>query len=62
MTESPHGDPVDSPYVARAELLVGAELVAMLESEALPAAGVDPEQFWHGLSGLIHDLAPRNVE
>ena len=34
----------------------------MLETEALPAAGVDPEQFWQGLSGLIHDFTPRNVE
>jgi malate synthase len=49
-------------YVARAELLVGAELVDVLESEALPASGVDPERFWHGLSALIHDLSPRNAE
>ena len=31
-------------------------------SEALPAAGVDPEQFWRGLSGMIRDFAPRNAE
>ncbi|MGZ4725099.1 MAG: hypothetical protein ACXV8L_12900, partial [Ilumatobacteraceae bacterium] len=34
----------------------------MLESEALPASGVDPAQFWQGLAALIHDFAPRNAE
>ena len=60
--EPPHRDHLDSPYVPRAELLVGAELVAVLESEALPASGVDPDHFWQGLSSLIHDLSPRNAE
>jgi malate synthase len=50
------------PYIERSQLLVGAELVEMLESEALPATGVDAERFWRGLSALIHDLAPRNTE
>ena len=49
-------------YVARDDLLVGSELAAVVESEALPAARVDPEQFWRGLSSLIHDLSPRNAE
>ena len=49
-------------YVERAELLVGMELVAVLESEALPASGVDPERFWAGLSELVHDLTPRNSD
>ena len=49
-------------YVARHDLLVGSELVDVLESEALPASGVDPEHFWKGLSTLIHDLSPRNAE
>ncbi|MEO8267567.1 MAG: malate synthase G [Ilumatobacteraceae bacterium] len=49
-------------YLERAELQVGAELVAVLENEALPASGVDPERFWLGLSALIHDLSPRNTE
>jgi malate synthase len=53
---------MSSSYVERAELRVGAELVAMLETEALPASGVDPEHFWLGLSALIHDLSPRNTE
>ena len=38
----------DTPYLQRDELLVGTELVTMLESEALPAAGVDPARFWSG--------------
>ena len=60
--QPPRHDPIDSRYVPRAELLVGAELVAVIESEALPASGVDPQQFWQGLSTLIHDLEPRNAE
>ena len=49
-------------YVERAELLVGKELVDVVENEALPASGVDPERFWRGLSELIHVLSPRNTE
>ena len=49
-------------YLERAKLLVGTELVAVLETEAVPASGVDPKQFWRGLSALIHDLSPRNTE
>ncbi|MBK5332498.1 MAG: malate synthase G [Ilumatobacteraceae bacterium] len=49
-------------YVARHDLFVGSELAGVLESEALPASGVDPEHFWQGLSSLIHDLSPRNTE
>ncbi len=49
-------------YVERAELLVGTELVAVLENEALPASGVDPEKFWASLSELVHDLTPRNAQ
>ena len=52
----------EHPYLQRADLLVGTELVTMLESEALPAGGVDPDRFWQGLSELIHDLSPRNAE
>jgi hypothetical protein len=37
-------------YLQRADLFVGAALVDVLESEALPAAGVDAEHFWQGLS------------
>ncbi len=50
------------PYIERSELFVGPELVEMVESEALPAAGVDPVRFWPGLSAMIHELSPRNAE
>jgi malate synthase len=50
-----------SDYLERADLFVGTELVDVLESEALPASGVDPEHFWQGLSALIRDLSPRNT-
>ncbi|MGZ7023178.1 MAG: malate synthase G [Ilumatobacteraceae bacterium] len=62
VNEPPRRETVDSPYVPRAELLVGPELVTMLESEALPASGVEPDHFWQGLAALIHDFAPRNAE
>jgi malate synthase len=53
---------VNPAYVARHDLFVGSELAAVLESEALPATGVDPEHFWRGLSSLIHEFSPRNAE
>ena len=49
-------------YVERAELLVGMELVAVLEHEALPASGIGIERFWADLSELIHDLTPHNAK
>ncbi|HSB87202.1 MAG TPA: malate synthase G, partial [Ilumatobacteraceae bacterium] len=58
----PGSDPNRSPYVERADLFVGTELVTMLESEALPASGVDQQHFWRALSDLVHDLSPRNAE
>ena len=41
-------------------LQVAEELHAFIETEALPGTGVPAEAFWQGLSGLIHDLSPRN--
>jgi malate synthase len=49
-------------YVERGTLLVGVELAAVIEDEALPAAGVESAGFWQGLSALIDDLGPRNAE
>jgi malate synthase len=49
-------------YVERGTLLVGAELADVIDNEALPAAGVEREAFWNGLSALIDDLGPRNTE
>ena len=43
-------------------MLVGTELAEVIETEALPASGVDPAHFWQALSSLIHDLGPRNAE
>ncbi len=54
--------PAHGAYVARAGLHVGVELAAFVEAEALPAAGIAPDDFWPGLSSLIHDLAPVNAE
>ena len=41
-------------------LAVAAELHSFISEEALPGSGVDPAEFWKGLSGLIHELGPRN--
>ncbi|MGP9820291.1 malate synthase G [Salinarimonas sp. NSM] len=41
-------------------LQVAAELHAFVEGEALPGTGVSADAFWRGLSGLVHDLSPRN--
>ncbi len=41
-------------------LQVAAELVTFVEQEALPGTGVDVDVFWKGLSGLVHDLGPKN--
>jgi malate synthase len=54
--------PGGDQYVERGTLLVGVELAEVIENEALPAAGVEPTGFWQGLSALIDDLGPRNIE
>ncbi len=41
-------------------LQVARPLHDLLEREALPAAGVDPDTFWKGLSDLVHELGPKN--
>jgi len=41
-------------------LQVDTRLVAFIESRALPGTGVLAEDFWAGLSGLVHDLGPKN--
>ncbi|MCT2540811.1 malate synthase G [Sedimentimonas flavescens] len=46
--------------VEREGLEVAAELAAFIEERALPGTGVDPAKFWRGLSGLLHDLGPKN--
>ena len=41
-------------------LKVAPELYGFIAEEALPGSGVDPERFWKGMAGLIHDFGPRN--
>jgi malate synthase len=41
-------------------LAVDRALHDMLENEALPGSGVEPDTFWKGLSDLVHELGPKN--
>jgi malate synthase len=41
-------------------LQVDDRLVDFIESRALPGTGISAEEFWAGLSGLVHDLGPKN--
>jgi malate synthase len=41
-------------------LRIARPLFDMIENEALPGTGIDADRFWRSLSGLIHDLGPRN--
>ncbi len=41
-------------------LQVAVTLQQMIENEALPGIGVSADQFWHGLSELVHTLGPKN--
>jgi malate synthase len=47
-------------YVKRAELRVADTLAQFIEDRALPGTGVETNEFWAGLSALVHDLGPRN--
>jgi len=41
-------------------LQVARELHDMIENEALPGTGVGSDQFWKGLSELVHEKGPKN--
>ncbi len=41
-------------------LQVSRPLFDMIEQEALPGTGVTSDQFWEGLSSLVHELGPKN--
>ncbi|MDE3078886.1 MAG: malate synthase G [Paracoccaceae bacterium] len=41
-------------------LQVDRRLADFIEGRALPGTGVTAEAFWAGLSGLVHDLGPKN--
>ncbi|WP_062208853.1 malate synthase G [Aureimonas sp. AU12] len=43
-------------------LKVDDRLKQFVETEALPGTGIEADAFWRDLSGLLHDLAPRNRE
>ena len=49
-----------SPYLRRADLQVAQPLVDFAESTAA-AHGLDLDAFWAGVSGIVHDLAPKNA-
>jgi hypothetical protein len=44
-------------YEERADLSIATTLLAFVETEALPGTGIDPAQFWAGLSSLINTHA-----
>ncbi len=47
-------------YQSAAGLSVAANLKDFIETEALPASGVNGPAFWSGLAGLVARFAPRN--
>ncbi len=46
--------------VLKSDLKVATELADFIETKALPGTGVTAEAFWSGLSGIVHDLGPKN--
>ena len=51
----------DQARVKRDTLNVAVELAGFIEKEALVGTGVDADQFWKGLSDLIHTMGPKNA-
>ncbi len=49
-----------SERIEKFGLQVARSLYDMIEREALPGTGVSSDQFWKGLSGLVHDKGPKN--
>ena len=47
-------------HVAKNGLEVAAEYVDFIEKEALPGSGVSADDFWQGLSDLVHGFGPEN--
>ena len=47
-------------YHAIGGIRVAAPLHDFLADDVLPAAGIDPLQFWTGFAGLIERLTPEN--
>ncbi|WP_241975745.1 MULTISPECIES: malate synthase G [unclassified Cryobacterium] len=51
-----------APREQRADLDVAASFAAFVENEALQGTGIAVDAFWQGLSTLISDLTPKNIE
>ncbi|MEH6835665.1 MULTISPECIES: malate synthase G [Falsihalocynthiibacter] len=47
-------------YLERNGLQVAPEMVQFIEERALEGTGVSADAFWAGLSGIVHDLGPKN--
>ena len=47
-------------YLSRADLSVAAPIVEFAEA-SLADSGRDDTAFWAGVSGIVHDLVPRNA-
>ena len=43
-------------------LSVARQLFDLIENEVATGAGIEPDTFWSGLSGIVSDLAPKNRE
>ena len=41
-------------------LTVNSDLLALINGEALPATGIDTDNFWAGFARIIKDLTPKN--
>ncbi|TFD34256.1 malate synthase G [Cryobacterium cryoconiti] len=51
-----------APREQRAGLDVAVSFAAFVENEALTGTGIAADAFWQGLSALISDLTPKNIE
>ncbi len=51
-----------SARTPRHDLSIATELYRLVNDEIAPGAGVEPDQFWSGLSAIVHDLSPKNRE
>ena len=49
-------------YIVQGNLSVDAELLAFVNDVLLPAASIDPSNFWTGFDKSVHKLAPRNAK
>jgi malate synthase len=49
------------PLALRADLQVAPELASFIEEQVIPGTGIEPSQFWSGISELVHKFGPRNA-